>query len=131
MCQGQKNTDVFKSVGLLLMSSMMEVSRLEQRAYIKTAVLRGQNVTHHANIFDTEIESSIAWETLPYTRRHSQRSAARDYQIGQWAMEQLMVLVVFLIVSSERFWRLLRRMLMCSKCVNVVAKYYSQQYDSR
>ncbi|PSN36558.1 hypothetical protein C0J52_09125 [Blattella germanica] len=29
-------------------------------------------------------------------------------EIRQWAMEQLMVLVVFLIVSKERSWRLLR-----------------------
>ncbi|PSN37607.1 hypothetical protein C0J52_20085 [Blattella germanica] len=49
---------------------------------------------------DTEIESSIIWETLPYTRRHSQRSAARVYQIGEWTMEKLMELV-FLIVGSE------------------------------
>ncbi|PSN53107.1 hypothetical protein C0J52_10567 [Blattella germanica] len=38
---------------------------------------------------------------LPYMRRHSQRNAARDYQIEQWTMQQLMVLAIFLIVDSE------------------------------
>ncbi|PSN58173.1 hypothetical protein C0J52_01036 [Blattella germanica] len=52
--------------------------------------------------FNTEIESSIAWETLPYTKTHSQCSAVQDYKIGQWIMKQQMVLVVFLIVGSEQ-----------------------------
>ncbi|PSN40999.1 hypothetical protein C0J52_16057 [Blattella germanica] len=42
---------------------------------------------------DTEVESPIVWEKLPYTRRHSQRSAARNCQIGQWTMKQLMISV--------------------------------------
>ena len=39
--EGQKNTDALKSVGLLLMSSI-EVSCLEQGAYINIAVLCGK-----------------------------------------------------------------------------------------
>ncbi|PSN50223.1 hypothetical protein C0J52_07798 [Blattella germanica] len=59
--QGQENKDVRKSVGSLLMSSM-EVSRLEQRAYIKIAVLRGQNAREcHAQLLE-----AVGARALPY-----------------------------------------------------------------
>ncbi|PSN47906.1 hypothetical protein C0J52_03370 [Blattella germanica] len=59
--QGQENKDVRKSVDSLLMSSM-EVSRLEQRAYIKIAVLRGQNAREcHAQLLE-----AVGARALPY-----------------------------------------------------------------
>ncbi|PSN29550.1 hypothetical protein C0J52_24118 [Blattella germanica] len=59
--QGQENKDVRKSVGSLLMSSM-KVSRLEQRAYIKIAVLRGQNAREcHAQLLE-----AVGARALPY-----------------------------------------------------------------
>ncbi|PSN46144.1 hypothetical protein C0J52_22064 [Blattella germanica] len=59
--QGQENKDVRKSVGSLLTSSM-EVSRLEQRAYIKIAVLRGQNAREcHAQLLE-----AVGARALPY-----------------------------------------------------------------
>ncbi|PSN48583.1 hypothetical protein C0J52_14663 [Blattella germanica] len=59
--QGQENKDVRKSVGSLLMSSM-EVSRLEQPAYIKIAVLRGQNAREcHAQLLE-----AVGVRALPY-----------------------------------------------------------------
>ncbi|PSN32935.1 hypothetical protein C0J52_24036 [Blattella germanica] len=59
--QGQENKDVRKSVGSLLMSSM-EVSRLEQRAYIKITVLRGQNARGcHAQLLE-----AVGARALPY-----------------------------------------------------------------
>ncbi|PSN49561.1 hypothetical protein C0J52_09740 [Blattella germanica] len=59
--QGQENKDVRKSVGSLLMSSM-EVSRLEQHAYIKIAVLRGQNAREcHAQLLE-----AVGARALPY-----------------------------------------------------------------
>ncbi|PSN52257.1 hypothetical protein C0J52_08301 [Blattella germanica] len=59
--QGQENKDVRKSVGSLLMSSM-EVSRLEQRAYIKIAVLRDQNAREcHAQLLE-----AVGARALPY-----------------------------------------------------------------
>ncbi|PSN41316.1 hypothetical protein C0J52_20248 [Blattella germanica] len=61
LSQGQENKDVRKSVGSLLMSSM-EVSRLEQRAYIKIAVLRGQN----AREFHAQLLEAVGARALPY-----------------------------------------------------------------
>ena len=71
--------DVYKSVSLLLMSSM-EVSQIEQRAYIKTAVLCGQNANatqnaiilhdnataHTADIVKTRVRR-WRWKVLDYT----------------------------------------------------------------
>ncbi|PSN54421.1 hypothetical protein C0J52_10983 [Blattella germanica] len=90
--QGQKNTDVLKSVGLLLMSSM-EVSRLEQRAYIKKqcfAVKIRENVTHNANILHDLIPKLKA--PLHGRRSHTQEDIAKAvrHEItrldnGQWS----------------------------------------------
>ncbi|PSN49671.1 hypothetical protein C0J52_22828 [Blattella germanica] len=35
------------------------------------------------------------------------------------------------LLAAKNTWRILSRMLMCSKCLNVRANYYSQHYDSR
>ncbi|PSN53956.1 hypothetical protein C0J52_12514 [Blattella germanica] len=62
--QGQENKDVRKSVGSLLMSSM-EVSRLEQRAYIKIAVLRGQNAREcHAQLLEAVGARALSYRTV-------------------------------------------------------------------
>ena len=78
--QGQKNTDVRKSVGLLLMSSM-EVSRLEQRAYVKIAVLRGQNAREcHAQLLQAVGDRALPYRTVArwVAAFESGREASKD-----------------------------------------------------
>ena len=89
--QGQKNTDALKSVGLLLMSSI-EVSCLEQGAYINIAVLCGKCERMSCTTQSTFMIWYRNWKLhcvgdTPYTRRHGNVVLRKITRLdnGQWS----------------------------------------------